>query len=199
MTASMDNADWTIEFAFDRTDEKVRLYVEDETLLGRIDPAQMVFNGLDLTPYGGADLGVSRQHAVLRWRGDDLVICDLNSSNGTILNSIRLQPGIEQRLNDGDHLIIGHLQMTLRINDDLGWSTIKGRRTEFSLRKLPVRGRGQRILVVEDDPSFSELYRTKFEQAGYTVQVCHEVIGAMRILNSSNFPALLLLDLRLPG
>jgi len=195
----VESSDWTIEFAMDDTGEQVRQYIEEDLLIGRSDPSQMVFDGLDLTPYGGGELGVSRQHATIRWQGDDLVICDLHSSNGTILNSRRLQPGVEQRLNDGDHVIIGHLKMTLRINDDLGWSTVRGRRTEFSLRKLPIKGRGQRILVIEDDPSYSALYRAKFEQAGYTVQVCHEAVAAMRLLNSGSFPALILLDLRLPG
>src|SRR5258708_37632673 len=171
---TVETSEWTIEFAMDDTGERVRQYIEEDLLIGRIDPSQMVFDGLDLTPYGGDELGVSRQHATIRWQGDDLVICDLHSSNGTILNSRRLEAGLEQRINDGDHVIIGHLKMTLRINDDLGWSTVRGRRTEFSLRKLPVKGRGQRILVVEDDPSFSALYRAKFEEAGYTVQVCHE-------------------------
>ncbi len=191
------DTDWTIEFTIEGAPEPVRLVVEDEMLIGRTDASHQTLNGLDLADYDGKDQGVSRQHALIRWDGDNLVIKDLKSANGTILNAMKLPPEVEYRLNDGDQLSVGHLSMSIRIND-VGWSTIRARRVEFSLRGAPVKARGQRILVVEDDSSFAAMYKATFEKSGYNVQTCREVVSAIRALNSNSL-SLIILDLMLPS
>ena len=196
-TKTNTDTDWTIEFTIQDAAEPIRLVVDDEILIGRTDASQKTLNGLDLADYDGKELGVSRNHALIRWQGDNLVIVDLKSANGTALNALTLQPELEYRLNDGDQLSIGRMNMTLRINE-VGWSTIRARRVEFSLRGIPVKGRGQRILVVEDDASFAAMYKATFEKAGYTVQVCREVVSAIRVINS-NVLSLVILDLMLPS
>ena len=51
------------------------------------------------------DSNISRQHAEMRPGGGGYVVVDLNSTNGTLVNGIRISG--EQRLNDGDIISFG--------------------------------------------------------------------------------------------
>jgi CheY-like chemotaxis protein len=192
------DTDWTLEISFENSPETARLNVQTELLIGRPSPDQTIFNGFDLTPYRGAELGVSRRHAMIRWEGNHLVIVDLNSDNGTILNGLRLQPEIPYRLSDGDTLYISHLKTKLRLNTYIGQSTIRARKVEFDTLNIPLKGRGQHILVVEDDIFITKLYQRAFEDAGFAVQICRDVVSAIRMLNQHT-PELIILDIRLPS
>jgi hypothetical protein len=55
------------------------------------------------------DVTVSRDHALLVRRGDELFIDDLGSLNGTYVNRRRIE---SQRLEDGDELQIGKYKLT---------------------------------------------------------------------------------------
>jgi hypothetical protein len=55
------------------------------------------------------DVTVSRKHAVLERKGDELRIEDLGSLNGTFLNRKRIDNGV---LSDGDELQIGKYRLT---------------------------------------------------------------------------------------
>ena len=196
--ANVPTNDWTIEFNFAHSSETVRIYIKTELLLGRIEPTQAIFGGLDLTPYQGTELGVSRRHAMIQWQGNHLVLLDLGSDNGTIVNGTRLQANTAVRIADGDTVYLGHLKMTVHMNTDYGLSTIKAKRVELNLLQPPTKGKGQRVLIVEDDVQISKLYQTVLENEGFTVQVCRDVVSAIRILNH-NTPTLIVLDIRLPG
>lgn len=94
--------------------EPMVLEPKAETILGRRDPATGATPDIDLTPFAGYRMGVSRRHAAIR-HGDDhtLNIWDLGSSNGTFLNGQRLNAHRPYRLHDGDELRLG--QMVLRL------------------------------------------------------------------------------------
>ena len=94
--------------------KSVVLQPKTETILGRRDPATGVAPDVDLTPYAGYRMGVSRRHAAIRY-GDDntLNVWDLGSSNGTFLNGQRLNAHRPYRLHDGDELRLG--QMIIRL------------------------------------------------------------------------------------
>jgi CheY-like chemotaxis protein len=192
------SGDWSIELTVETSGDVIRLSVDDEVVLGRMDPKRTIPHLFDLTPYGAADYGVSRKHAALRWQGPQLYIYDLSSDNGTILNGARLEPNLDYRLKDGDKLYLGHLGLTVRVNTDVGRSSIRAQRIDFDRHIGPMTGRGQRILLVEDDLALTELYKLTLEKAGYTVQICRDVVSAMRALNQHT-PALILLDIMLPG
>jgi hypothetical protein len=51
------------------------------------------------------DSNISRQHAEMRQAAGGYVVADLNSTNGTLVNGIRISG--EQRLNDGDIISFG--------------------------------------------------------------------------------------------
>jgi len=62
------------------------------------------------------DESVSRRHAEIRRVGDDYVVVDAGSTNGTRLNGQRLEPGQPTRLHDGDHVTLGRLSvLTVRL------------------------------------------------------------------------------------
>jgi hypothetical protein len=68
---------------------------------------------VDLGPYAGEVLGVSRQHVRIERDGDTLVVVDLESHNGTYLNGEELKPSKRYQLHNGDALQLGH--MLLRV------------------------------------------------------------------------------------
>ncbi len=94
--------------------EPMVLEPKAETILGRRDPATGATPDIDLTPFAGYRMGVSRRHAAIRHGEDNtLNIWDLGSSNGTFLNGQRLNAHRPYRLHDGDELRLG--QMVLRV------------------------------------------------------------------------------------
>ncbi len=85
-----------------------------ETIFGRRDPATGAMPDVDLTPFAGYRMGVSRRHAAIRsGENQTLDLWDLGSSNGTFLNEERLNPHRPYRLRDGDEIRLG--SMTIRI------------------------------------------------------------------------------------
>jgi hypothetical protein len=65
---------------------------------------------LDLSPFGGYHLGVSRQHVLIRQVADGYEILDLASSNGTWLNDERLEPHKPHPLTNGAHLRLARMR-----------------------------------------------------------------------------------------
>jgi hypothetical protein len=70
---------------------------------------------LDLDPYGAFDTGVSRQHALLRPSRHALYLIDLNSTNGTWHNALRLGSGTTRSLANNDTITLGRLTFTIRL------------------------------------------------------------------------------------
>jgi pSer/pThr/pTyr-binding forkhead associated (FHA) protein len=68
-------------------------------------------------------MGVSRQHAVLIPTMQGLFITDLESTNGTWVNGDYLMPGQRYRLEPGDIIELGLLEMTVRTVTPLRRST----------------------------------------------------------------------------
>lgn len=52
-------------------------------------------------------VGVSRQHVRIDREGDGFTITDMQSTNGTFLNSIRLKPYVSEKIRRGDEVRIG--------------------------------------------------------------------------------------------
>jgi hypothetical protein len=86
-----------------------------ETLVGREDPYSSVFPDIDLTPHGGEQGGVSRRHFKITLSGGRYRIEDLNSTNSTMLNRQRLQPGVPAALTDGDEIRAGRMRLIFRL------------------------------------------------------------------------------------
>lgn len=83
--------------------------------MGRIDPGGNIFPEVDLTNDGGAERGVSRRHARIMKREQQIYIEDLGSSNGTFVNGQKLMPYFPELLSDGDSLMLGKLQIRISL------------------------------------------------------------------------------------
>ncbi|WP_010245227.1 FHA domain-containing protein [Acetivibrio cellulolyticus] len=74
-----------------------------ETLIGRSSTEQGIFPHININ-----DPGVSHRHLKLIYNKEgNLEVLDLNTLNGTKLNSNDLEPGVNISLQDQDELIIG--------------------------------------------------------------------------------------------
>jgi pSer/pThr/pTyr-binding forkhead associated (FHA) protein len=87
----------------------VEVPLTKEVNIGRLDPASASFPDVDLTSDGGLEKGISRRHAKITRRGNEVFIEDLGSVNGTFLNRKKLTPYLFQALKSGDELQLGKL------------------------------------------------------------------------------------------
>ena len=65
----------------------------------------------DLSRYGAAELGVSRQHAIITVANDAYSLTDLGSTNGTWLNASHLIAQKPYPLHSGDQVRLGNLKL----------------------------------------------------------------------------------------
>jgi len=80
--------------------------IYDRSLVGRGDEMRPE---VDLSSFGG-EAGVSRRHAQITRGEGQVLVEDLGSSNGTFLNGVRLQPGLQHPLQHQDELRFGSLR-----------------------------------------------------------------------------------------
>jgi hypothetical protein len=80
-----------------------------QAVVGRADPVSQFFPDIDMTPHGALDQGVGRKHARLFISGGQVMVEDLDSTNGTLLNGRRLAVRQPQPLRDGDQITVGKL------------------------------------------------------------------------------------------
>ena len=93
--------------------DPVQLRGKTEYLLGRADPKHDVNPDIDLGPYGGQQLGVSRKHAYLIQTDHGLSIRDLASTNGTMINGQIVAANRDCPLRDGDEVRLGKLAFNI--------------------------------------------------------------------------------------
>lgn len=86
-------------------------------IIGRSDPITNYTPDVDLLAAQGLEMGVSRKHARLVLQNDSLHIVDLNSTNGTHINGLRLPPYQGYALSEGDELILGRLKVIVNFAD----------------------------------------------------------------------------------
>ena len=88
---------------------EVEVPLTEEVNIGRLDVASASFPDVDLSRDDALDKGVSRHHAKITKRGNEVFIEDLGSINGTFLNRNKLIPYLPQALKSGDELRFGKL------------------------------------------------------------------------------------------
>lgn len=96
--------------------EKAPIAVErhGELILGRADDEHPDIQvDVDLSPYGGQEQGVSRQHMRLNAAANPPIITDLGSYNGTFVNGQKLIPDQPHILNSGDEVRLGRFVMRM--------------------------------------------------------------------------------------
>lgn len=94
---------------------RFKLVVQNELRIGRA--SSDLVPEVDLTDDDGAEKGVSRLHAKIQSVQEGLVLIDLDSTNGTLLNNYRLPPHEPYPLHSGDEIRFGDLLIHLFLND----------------------------------------------------------------------------------
>jgi hypothetical protein len=111
--------------------EPLLIKPQPEMILGRRDPATGAQPDIDLTPYAGYRMGVSRRHAAIRRSAEQfLELWDLGSSNGTFLNGTKLISYRPNRLRDGDEIKLG--KMAMRIFFEIPTPEKRGKTSPFT-------------------------------------------------------------------
>jgi hypothetical protein len=87
--------------------------VEDGSVVKEFsfEAERMVIGRLEGSDVQIADPGASRRHAEVRRDGDDYILVDLGSTNGTLVNEA---PVSERTLEDGDRITIGRTVLEFR-------------------------------------------------------------------------------------
>jgi hypothetical protein len=85
-----------------------------ESTIGRSDADSKTYPDVDLSPYGAYRNGISRRHASVIIKDNQLLIRDLASSNGTLVNGNRLKPEEWTHLHESDHVRMGNMQFVVQ-------------------------------------------------------------------------------------
>jgi len=93
--------------------ELISLLGRDNYTLGRSGKGQAIVPDADFATFDAYDLGVSRLHAEIRLTSDSMVIVDLESANGTLVNGKRLEPQEPTPIRHGDIIQLGRLRLQL--------------------------------------------------------------------------------------
>jgi hypothetical protein len=88
------------------------LVISDDVFVGRM--AGGLIPDVDLTRFAPESLGVSRQHALLRPTETDLFLVDLDSTNGTFHNGVRVSADTSVKLSDGDTVSFGRVHFKIK-------------------------------------------------------------------------------------
>lgn len=122
LTAEMIR-EWVLENTKEAVvpEKGIAFYVDGHSMPAYIDPTAEFVLGrkvgstsealLDLAPFGGYSLGLSRRHAAVRRTEAGYEILDLGSVNGTWLNEERLAPHRAFPLSSGSHLRLGRMRI----------------------------------------------------------------------------------------
>lgn len=83
------------------------------TTMGRRSPADQIEPDIDLTD-DDPDSYVSRRHAKITRNDSEYIFEDVGSSNGSFINNVRAQPGVQQALKDSDKLRLGKTEFVFK-------------------------------------------------------------------------------------
>jgi hypothetical protein len=98
-----------LRFVIGESGRSITLPLDEPILIGRADPERNVYPALDLSCDNAGECGVSRRHALIEVTDADIVLTDLGSTNGTLLNTFPLPPDLPYSLRNGDRIHIGSL------------------------------------------------------------------------------------------
>lgn len=186
---------WVVELRIAETPISARLEVEKALVIGRSDVATETYPDLDLTPYGGMNKGVSRQHALLKADARQLTLVDLSSTNGTFVNGLRLRPELPFRLRHGDTIHLGRLRIEVHLQVMPVHERAFMGQPWVRLHAQPGSGSGQRVLLVENNEDVSGALQAILTRTGYTVQVVPDMAAAFYAVTQRKPDVIVVLNL----
>lgn len=110
--STSEKPSWSeIVFIVPTSSRRLFFSLDRDIYVGRSTDGSLHDPEINLEQDGGGDLGVSRNHAVLKpdEQGEGMVILDLNSTNGTFLNQYKLPPELPYPIKNGDEIQFGNL------------------------------------------------------------------------------------------
>ncbi|MFC1961418.1 response regulator [Chloroflexota bacterium] len=171
-------APWVVELRIQGAPFAARMEVTERIIIGRSDVSSNAYPDIDLTPYGGRDKGVSRQHAALLAGADRLLLVDLGSTNGTFVNEQRLAAQKPYRLRHGDAVRLGEINIEVLLDVVPVHEDVLQAQPWVRRNNVAQGGQGQRVLIVEGNPNISEALQTILTRLDYNVQVVQEMAEA---------------------
>ena len=94
---------------------EVELLLDRVILVGRVDPTMNIYPEIDVTEDISPSKSVSRRHARILKDGNNVIVEDLGSVNGTFINSKKLDPYLPETLTHDDILQVGTLLIKVEI------------------------------------------------------------------------------------
>lgn len=98
-------------------DVYIPIMEEGEVIIGRSSEGQPMIPDIDLGKFKAFQYGVSRMHAAIRLFGNQILISDLGSSNGTSVNETKLEPYSPHPLKNGDVITLGRMRVEVITKD----------------------------------------------------------------------------------
>lgn len=98
-----------ITFIIPSSRRRFKMAMTDQIRVGRPDSVSGILPELNLADDSAAEMGVSRMHAIIQASNQGLVLIDLGSTNGTLLNNSPLSPQLPYPLKNGDEIRFGDL------------------------------------------------------------------------------------------
>ncbi|GEM_PF-989727 len=112
---AMENRDtfyirpWRVSFNIPSSKVEVVFEVTETLQIGRSPQSDQYFDGFDLSPFNGYEMGVSRLHAEISLQNEKIILVDKGSANGTLLNQQRLEPETAYVVKHGDDIWFGNM------------------------------------------------------------------------------------------
>jgi CheY-like chemotaxis protein len=194
VTGPLDLAPWVMELRVVGTPVTLQINVKDHMLIGRADPERGIAPEIDLTEPEGLSKGVSRRHASIAIHDERVFIKDLGSTNGTLVNGVACEPLKEHRLRHGDELTLGNMRLQVI------FAVVPAKdvtATGLKRMEIPRLGKGERVLVVEDDKDVGAVVRMALERAGFQAALVNNVSGALAH-TMRGLPQVVIIDMMLP-
>ncbi len=193
----MGETPWLIELTGAQLPKPIKLRLEKPLIIGRHVEGETAPPDVDLEPFGGGKHGVSRHHAEISAEHEQLSVKDLDTPNGTFVNGTRLKPNEIHRLSHNDRLQLGRMKLDVQIVISPTYGSGVHKQPSLQLHDQTHPGKGQLVLILEDDPEVAKMLALVMERAGYTAKISSDVVGAIRLFTQKR-PAAILLDLMLP-
>jgi len=162
----MSETPWVIELRGPHIEPPLILRLDHKLVLGRIDKNNPSPIDVDLSPYEAEDYGVSRQHLILQTENDQLMMTDLGSGNGTQLNGLRVEPNKHYLLKNNDQLRLGRLPVEIGVIISPSHGSIFQKDDSLQLEDHHDQGKGQLILIVEDDTEVARVLALILDRTG---------------------------------
>ncbi len=181
---------WVIEFRVIGTPDIIRAPLGERLIIGREDIASDIYPEINLSPYNGQYLGVSRKHARVIMRDNRITVEDLNSANGTYVNGKHINAMTPTRLRDGDQIKLGNLSLQVHfvvqphVDDD----TMHGFEDNMDIPKI---GKGHRLLILDDNKEVCAVIRMIALQADFKVNIAHDTAKALAYWGSGEIDAII--------